>query len=453
MWNCCGVTIENCPFEVMRKETRECQFGSHYFKKRERTSDRVYFQGTRKINCPARIEIREYKYYPDYALKSTQLVGKQLRLAHEKLLKSLKQKLHSSNPIQVKKKYFISLPTKDSHENFHPTGIISGPAQKVHPMVSKKIEDLVREGAVDANEVQRSLREFVKNCSHELSKPSLTDRAYYPTLNDIRNHIYKAKIALQLSKLDQENLTLKMEEWSKSNINDHYLFRPYLKRETNDVNDEVQFDLSLLWISQQKWQKELIARYGNHISLIDATYRTMKYELPLFFVCVRTNVGYSVAAQFITQSECTEQITEALNILKEWNPNWKPPFFLSDFSDAEFLAIKNAFPKTIVYGCDFHREQAWTRWVQDRKNALDKNEADLLLELLRACAWAQPGPNQSDLDVNYKDAVSELKKSSVWKNNNHVRNWLSVTWLQHPEVRSQYSFVMTLKVMIYYAFY
>ena len=151
-----------------------------------------------------------------------------------------------------------------------------------------------------------------------------------------------------------------------------------------------------------------------------ATYRTMKYELPLFFVCVRTNVGYSVAAQFITQSECTEQITEALNILKEWNPNWKPPFFLSDFSDAEFLAIKNAFPKTIVYGCDFHREQAWTRWVQDRKNALDKNEADLLLELLRACAWAQPGPNQSDLDVNYKDAVSELKKSSVWKNNNHV---------------------------------
>jgi len=66
-----------------------------------------------------------------------------------------------------------------------------------------------------------------------------------------------------------------------------------------------------------------MARYGNHISLIDATYRTMKFELPLFFVCVCTNVGYSVVAQ----SECAEQITEASNILKEWNPNWKPPFF------------------------------------------------------------------------------------------------------------------------------
>ena len=42
-------------------------------------------------------------------------------------------------------------------------------------------------------------------------------------------------------------------------------------------------------------------KYGNHISLIDAMYRTMKYKL--FSVCVCKNVGYSVAAQFIVQSE------------------------------------------------------------------------------------------------------------------------------------------------------
>ena len=64
-----------------------------------------------------------------------------------------------------------------------------------------------------------------------------------------------------------------------------------------------------------------MTRYGNHISLIDATYRTMKYELSLFFVCVRTNVGYSVVAQFIVQIESAECITEALNVLKEWNCN------------------------------------------------------------------------------------------------------------------------------------
>ena len=42
------------------------------------------------------------------------------------------------------------------------------------------------------------------------------------------------------------------------------------------------------------------------MSLIDATYKTTKYDLPLFFVTVRTNVGYKVVAHFIVQSETTE---------------------------------------------------------------------------------------------------------------------------------------------------
>ena len=69
-------------------------------------------------------------------------------------------------------------------------------------------------------------------------------------------------------------------------------------------------------------------------------------------------MGYSVVAQFIMQSESMECISEALNVLKELNSNWNPPFFLCDFSDAEFSALKQAFPSTTVYGCDFHREQA-----------------------------------------------------------------------------------------------
>lgn len=437
------MSIENSPFQVVRKESRECQFGPHYFKKRERTSSRTYLQGTRKLGCPAHIEIREYRLYPEYALsakETEELTGKQVRLAHEKKMSNLKQALFDGDSVQMKTMFFVSLPTHDSHENCHPTGIVSGPAQKVHPLISKKIEDLVREGSVDANEVQRSLREYVRNrCS--VSKPSFTDRAYYPTVNDIRNHMYKAKIALQLSKFDQENLALKMKEWSMSHSDDSHFFRPFIKNDCSEIDEpprEGQLEQTLLWICQQKWQKDLMARYGNYISLVDATYRTMKYELPLFFVCVRTNVGYSVVAQFIVQSESVECITEALSILKEWNPVWRPPFFLSDFSDAELSAIKEAFPSTTVYGCDFHREQAWTRWIQDKKNMLDRSDADSLLGHLRACAWAPPGPDQINLDVNYQQAVSVLKKSAVWKKNKHVQNWLTSNWLFHPEVKQCY---------------
>ena len=47
----------------------------------------------------------------------------------------------------------------------------------------------------------------------------------------------------------------------------------------------------------------------------------MKYKLPLFFVCVCTNVGYSAIAQFIVQQEGANEIQEALEILKQWNPS------------------------------------------------------------------------------------------------------------------------------------
>ena len=348
----------------------------------------------------------------------------------ETKLHSLKQALEEGRPINAATTFFVSLPTHESHEKSHPTGILCGAAQKVHPLISKKIEDLVREGSTDPNEVRRALREYVRNqCS--TPKPSPTDRAYYPTTTDIRNHLYKAKFALQLSKFDQENLALKIEEWKRLNPDEYHFFRPYVS-ETDSVEVKsgetscgVKLTQTLLWVHQQQWQKELLTRYGNHISLIDATYRTMKYELPLFFVCVRTNVGYSVVALFIVQSESAECIAEALNVLREWNCNWNPTFFLSDFSEAEFTALKQSFPSTTVYGCDFHREQAWTRWVQDRKNGLDRSDADCLLDLLRACAWAPPGTDDSVLEVNYLKAVSVLKESAVWKTNVHVQNWLT----------------------------
>ncbi len=63
------------------------------------------------------------------------------------------------------------------------------------------------------------------------------------------------------------------------------------------------------------------SKYGHIMSLIDATYKTTLYDLVLFFITVRTNTGYTVAAEFIIQTETSKQIKEALNILKSWNPN------------------------------------------------------------------------------------------------------------------------------------
>lgn len=64
---------------------------------------------------------------------------------------------------------------------------------------------------------------------------------------------------------------------------------------------------------------------------LDATYKTMRCELPLFILVVETNVNYTVVGSFITQNETAASIAEALHIFREWNPQWKPQYFMTDF--------------------------------------------------------------------------------------------------------------------------
>ena len=106
--------------------------------------------------------------------------------------------------------------------------------------------------------------------------------------------------------------------------------------------------------------------------------------------------------------------------------------FFCDYSEAEISAIERAFPGITVYICDFHREQAWTRWVKDHKNGLAKHEQEVLLANLRKCAWALSADDNTD--SNYQQAVDLLKQSSEWQGNQRVQNWLTTTWLCMPQV-------------------
>ena len=77
-------------------------------------------------------------------------------------------------------------------------------AQRVHPKIVDKIHELVLEGVIDPLEVQRHLKHYVRHSLCSEQPPDVLDRAYHPELQDIRNHINKAKRSIQLSVLDQE---------------------------------------------------------------------------------------------------------------------------------------------------------------------------------------------------------------------------------------------------------
>ena len=159
----------------------------------------------------------------------------------EELRKALQE---GKGTIQTAPMYHVSLPTNGAHKG-HKCGQESGMAQRMHPMVSQKITLLVREGATNPQEVRRALREYVR--SEFKNYPSTINRSYFPTLEDIRNHIYTAKQGLEFSKLDQDNLNAKIKNWKEQNSTVSHFFRPYLKEESSNTLSQ-----NLLWIHQEE---------------------------------------------------------------------------------------------------------------------------------------------------------------------------------------------------------
>lgn len=433
------INFNDIPFSISENILLDCQYGQKYYKQKPKQGNKVWLQGTRKVGCMAHVEVKSFKLYPQYAIHSgekKELSEWKLRCLKEQKIKELRADLNSTDLPIAKMKYYISLPKYDVHSN-HPVGAEAIYAQRMHPRVSQKITEMVTSGITDAAEIRRSLRHFVNHtlCMELGNKPLPHDRAFFPLKHDIVNHICTAKRNIDFSKFDQENLRLKVEHWKKNSPTSSFYFRPCGKEvsEGEDVHEK-----NILYIHQEEWRKDILLKFGNVITMMDATYKTTKYSIPLFFLCVKTNVNYSVVAEFIIQSEATGMIFEALSIIKSWNPGWNPNFFITDYSDAEMSAIKMLLPNTKLYLCDFHREQAWERWVKDKKHGLNYIEASTLLDLLRDCANAPVKVNSTTEkeppDHIFKLSLDRLIASDIWMKHDQVQQWLSTQWLSCPEL-------------------
>ena len=60
----------------------------------------------------------------------------------------------------------------------------------MHPKLADKIHNLVSEGITNVPEITIALKYYVNHTLCPDSKSNIPDRAYYPTDDDIRNHIY-----------------------------------------------------------------------------------------------------------------------------------------------------------------------------------------------------------------------------------------------------------------------
>ena len=90
------------------------------------------------------------------------------------------------------------------------------------------IRKLVGEGIRNVKEMQRALRLYVKtDLFDDQQLPPLNSRRFFPEERDIRNHIYNATSQLRMSKVDQENVSLLIENWQMTKQNNFFFFRGY----------------------------------------------------------------------------------------------------------------------------------------------------------------------------------------------------------------------------------
>ena len=185
-------------------------------------------------------------------------------------------------------------------------------------------------GIAQANIIEDLLKEFVRDKFRDKEpslRPQLFDESWYPSRRNIHNHIHMTSVRQKLSQIDQINLAEHIRKWESEDSDRKFFYRECSvpeevlmkeqrekdqKSEKEDEDDSLneaemvykvtQADINekrnrFLYIHQDKWQQDLLMRYGNNVTLLDATYKTTKYNLPLFFPCVLTNHGYEIVGK------------------------------------------------------------------------------------------------------------------------------------------------------------
>lgn len=258
MWKSQYVPYDGIPFvnAGSRAIVMECQFGPRRKgvqpKKgsEQETNQNILYKAT----CPARIYIKKVRKFPEYKVPTDPKVDKKVvRQEQEKAFFNLKKSLWDVGGIV---RYYIQLPTEKAHL-YHDVDTANLPPlpeqicfaeeeqnedeeeeteeldseamqdvmmedgaslpSRLHPLVAEKICELVAQGHNQVYTVRKQLRRFVE---HEMFKseevPERHNLCYFPTVNDIKNHIHEAQKALQLT---AGPLATSDTEWKAEAIN------------------------------------------------------------------------------------------------------------------------------------------------------------------------------------------------------------------------------------------
>ncbi|XP_075036249.1 calcium-responsive transcription factor isoform X1 [Mixophyes fleayi] len=249
MWKSQYVPYDGIPFvnAGSRAIVMECQYGPRRkgaqpkkSVESDNTSGQLY-----KATCPARIYIKKVKKFPSYRVPTDPKIDKKLiKMEQEKAFNLLKKDLDGKEGIL---RWYVQLPDQEAHQYhnldvgcFSPSPAPFQPSteeeeemlcdensaqpSRLHPCVADKIRDLVAQGIDEVYAVRKQLRKFVERELFKLDEiPERHNLSYFPTVNDLKNHIHEAQKALGNGELiyDQETIpgAIRELQWTSDNGN------------------------------------------------------------------------------------------------------------------------------------------------------------------------------------------------------------------------------------------
>ncbi|XP_072025750.1 uncharacterized protein [Amphiura filiformis] len=186
--------IKDTPFLLLGTKWFECQHGRDYHVNFKRKRNEAIETGniivkrrnkatkTKKVGCLAKVWMKDVLVFPKKKLRPD------VKTARKMLSKEIR-----AGTVKGERRIYVFLPHPGEHKN-HVVGEASGETQRVDPQVIDNIYWLVRQGIHTTRDVQLHLERFVKEeLFRYQTPPSASNRRFYPTKKDIRNHIMAAR--------------------------------------------------------------------------------------------------------------------------------------------------------------------------------------------------------------------------------------------------------------------
>ncbi|XP_031661638.1 calcium-responsive transcription factor [Oncorhynchus kisutch] len=235
MWKSQYVPYDGVPFvnAGSRAIVMECQYGPRRkgLQPKKTAEQNISPNIDYKATCPARIYIKKVCKFPQHRVPTDPKVDKRVvRQEQEKAFFNLRKTLWDVGGVL---RYYMQLPTQKAHLYHDMEALLLPPPpdllflpmeeevkqeeeeergcvcdegaedggtmpSRLHPRVAEKIRELVEQGYHQVYQVRKQLRRFVEREMFKSEEvPERHNLCYFPTVNDIKNHIHEAQKTFQ----------------------------------------------------------------------------------------------------------------------------------------------------------------------------------------------------------------------------------------------------------------